>query len=119
LGIGTLAPLSGSPFPLPASHYIATDRTSAYLYVTAPTGVLAYGIDETTGLLSALPGFPVVTDTDAHSLAFNPTNQFLYVGHDGSADISGFGFDSATGGLTPVDGSPFPAGNLPEFLATF
>ena len=34
-GIGVLSPLSGSPFPIPVSHYIATDQTGAYLYVTS------------------------------------------------------------------------------------
>jgi YVTN family beta-propeller protein len=116
---GALTPLSGSPFPLVVSHYIATDRTGAYLYVTAGTGVVGYGIDKTTGMLAALPGFPVVTGTDAHSVTLDPTNQFLYVAHDGSADASGFRFDASTGGLTPFTGSPFPAGNHPDFITVF
>ena len=49
---------------------------------------------------------------------FDTTNQFLYVANDGSADVSGFRFDASTGGLTLITGSPFPAGNLPDFLAT-
>ncbi len=43
-------PLSGSPFPLVVGPYIATDRTSAYLYVTAGSGIVGYGIDGTTGI---------------------------------------------------------------------
>ena len=116
---GALTPLSGSPFPLAVSHHIATDRTGAYLYVTAATGVVGYGIDGTTGVLTALPGFPVVTGTDAYSVTLNLFNQFLYVAHDGSADVSGFRFDASTGGLTPITGSPFPAGNQPDFVTVF
>ena len=119
LGSGVLTPLSGSPFPLAVSHYMATDRTGAYLYVTAGSGVVGYGIDGTTGMLTALPGFPVVTGTDAHSVTLDPTNQFLYVANDSSADVSGFRFDASTGGLTPITGSPFPAGNLPDFVTVF
>jgi 6-phosphogluconolactonase len=116
---GALTPLSGSPFPLAVSHHIATDRTGAYLYVTAGTGVVGYGIDGTTGMLTPLPGFPVVTGTDAYSVTLDLINQFLYVANDGSADVSGFRFDASTGGLTPITGSPFPAGNLPDFVTVF
>jgi 6-phosphogluconolactonase (cycloisomerase 2 family) len=77
-----LTPLSGSPFPLAVSHYIATDRTGAYLYVTAGTGVVGYGIDVATGMLTPLPGFPVAI-ANAYSVNVDPTNQFLYVGNSG------------------------------------
>jgi 6-phosphogluconolactonase (cycloisomerase 2 family) len=116
---GALTPLSGSPFPLAVRHHIATDRTGAYLFVTAGTGVVGYGIDGTTGMLTPLPGFPVVTGTDAYSVTLNLFNQFLYVANDGAANITGFRLDASTGALTPIAGSPFPAGNLPEFIATF
>jgi 6-phosphogluconolactonase (cycloisomerase 2 family) len=111
--------LSGSPFPLAVSHDIATDRTGAYLYVTAGNGVVGYGINRTTGMLTPLAGFPVITGTAAHSVTFDTTNQFLYVANDGSADVSGFRFDATTGGLTPMTGSPFPAGNQPDFVTVF
>src|SRR6266699_6362176 len=56
--------------------------TGAYLYVTAGSGIVGYGIDGTTGMLTPLPGFPVVTGTDAYSVALDPTNQFLYGAND-------------------------------------
>jgi 6-phosphogluconolactonase (cycloisomerase 2 family) len=116
---GALSPLSGSPFPLPVSHYMATDQTGAYLYVTSGANIVGYGIDATTGALTPLPGFPVAAGANAYSVSVDPTNQFLYVTNDGAADIAGFRLDASTGALTPMSGSPFPAGNLPEFLATF
>jgi 6-phosphogluconolactonase len=116
---GAPTPLSGSPFPVAVSHDIATDRTGAYLYVTAGSGVIGYRIDGTTGMLAPLPGFPVVTGTAPHSVTFDTTNQFLYVANDGSADVSGFRFDATTGGLTPITGSPFPARNHPDFVTVF
>ena len=112
-------PLSGSPFPLVVGPYIATDRTGAYLYVTAGSGIVGYGIDGTTGMLTPLPGFPVVTGTAAHSVTFDTTNQFLYVANDGSADVSGFRYDVSTGALTPITGSPFPTGHHPDFVTVF
>ncbi len=115
---GVLSPLSGSPFPLPVSHYMATDQTGAYLYVTSGASIVGYAIDADTGALTALPGFPVAAGANAYSITVDLTNQFLYVANEGAANIAGFRLDASTGALTPMAGSPFPAGNRPDFLAT-
>jgi 6-phosphogluconolactonase (cycloisomerase 2 family) len=115
---GTLTALSGSPFPLAVSHYLAAHPTGAYLYVTTGTGVVGYGIEAATGLLTSLPGFPITAGGNAYSVAIDPDNQFLYVTNDGTADIAGFAFDASTGGLIPIPGSPFAAGHSPHFVAT-
>jgi 6-phosphogluconolactonase (cycloisomerase 2 family) len=114
-----IAPLIGSPFPIPVSQYIAADQTGAYLYVTSSASIVGYAIDATTGALTPLPGFPVATGANAYSIAIDPTNRILYVTNDGAANVSGFTLDASTGALTPMSGSPFPAGHHPEFLATF
>jgi 6-phosphogluconolactonase len=116
---GALSPLSGSPFPLLVSHYIATDQTGAYLYVTSGANIVGYAIDAMTGALTALPGFPVAAGANAYSITVDPANQFLYVANDGAANIAGFSLDASTGALIPMSGAPFPAGNHPEFIATF
>ena len=116
---GALSRLSGSPFKLPVSHYMATDQTGAYLYVTAGANIVAYAIDATTGALTALPGFPVSAGADAYSVSIDPTNRFLYVANHGGANIAGFRLDASSGALTPIPGSPFQAGSHPEFIATF
>jgi 6-phosphogluconolactonase len=116
---GALSPLSGSPFTIPVSHYMATDQTGAYLYVTSGATILGYAINASTGALTALPGFPVAAGANAYSITIDPTNQFLYVTSSGAATVSGFKLDASTGALAPMSGSPFPAGNRPGFLATF
>jgi 6-phosphogluconolactonase len=116
---GALSPLSGSPFRLPVSHYIATDQTGTYLYVTSGTSVVGYGIGATTGALTPLPGFPVAAGANAYSITIDPTGRFLYVADDGAAHVSGFTLDPLTGALTPMAGPPFPAGIRPDFLATY
>jgi 6-phosphogluconolactonase len=116
---GAVSPLSGSPFPLPVSHYIATDQMGAYLYVTSGAGIVGYAIDLNTGALTPLPGFPVTVGVDAYSITTDPTNRFLYVTDDVAAHISGFTLDASTGALTPMAGSPFPAGHHPAFMAVF
>ncbi len=129
---GAFSPLSGSPFPLPVSHYIAATPVGvyistgpmgshqiSYLYVTSGASIVGYASDIATGALTALPGFPVSAGANAYSVSADPTNQFLYVANDGAANISGFRLDGATGALTPMSGSPFPAGKHPEFMVTF
>jgi 6-phosphogluconolactonase len=116
---GALSPLSGSPFPLPVSHYMATDQTGAYLYVTAGANIVGYAIDATTGALTALPGFPVSAGADAYSVSIDPTNRFLYVANHGAANIAGFRLDASSGALTPISGSPFLAASHSEFIAAF
>lgn len=116
---GALSALGGSPFPLPVSHYIASDQTGTYLYVTLGASIVGYAIDAATGALTALPGFPVAAGADAYSISIDSTNQFLYVANEGATTISGFRLDASTGALTPLPGSSFPAGNQPEFIATF
>jgi len=124
---GALSPVSGSPFPLPVSHYMAIEQTgiqtgngpiSGYLYVTTDASIVGYAFDWTTGALTALPGFPVATGANAYSVNI-VGNQFLYVANDGAANVSGFALDLLTGALTPMAGSPFPAGNHPKFIAMF
>ena len=116
---GALSPLPGSPFPLPVSHYIATDQTGAYLYVTSGASIVGYAINRTTGALTPLPGFPIATGANAYSITIDPTNRILYVANDGAASVSVFTLDASTGALTRMAGSPFPVGNHPKFIATF
>jgi 6-phosphogluconolactonase len=116
---GALTPLGGSPFPLPVSHNMITDRTGSYLYFTSGANIVGYAIDQNTGALTALPGFPVAAGANAYSLSIDSVNQFLYVANDGAANIAGFRLNASTGALTPMPASPFPAGNHPDFIATF
>jgi 6-phosphogluconolactonase len=116
---GVLSPLSGSPFPLPVSHGIATDLAGTYLYVTSGASILGYRIDANTGALTALAGFPVSAGANAYSITVDETNQFLYVANEGAASIGGFKLNALTGALTPMSSSPFPAGNDPTSIAAF
>src|SRR6266853_3744637 len=46
----------------------------------------------------------------------NP-GRFLYVANGGSNSISAYVIDAKSGALTPVGGSPFPAGSVPSSIA--
>ena len=68
-------------------------------------------------MLTPLPGF-LVAIANAYSVTVDPTNQFLYVGNSGAGSVSGLELNGATGGLTPMPGSAFVAGDQPDFVAT-
>ena len=47
----------------------------------------------------------------------DPTGSFVYTGLLTTGQVAGFSINATTGALTPVPGSPFPAGNNPLSLA--
>ena len=114
---GALTALSGSPFAVPVSNYIGMDGNGSYLYLTTGASVVGYSIDPNTGLLKALTGFPVASGVNAYSVTVDASNQFIYVGNGGSANISGYKLNAANGELTTIPGSPFTAGSQPDFIA--
>jgi len=51
-------------------------------------------------------------------VAVDPTGQFAYVVDVFSSNVSAYTIDGMIGALTPVAGSPFPAGANPISVAT-
>ncbi len=127
---GALAPVgtystgfvNGSTYP-----DIAVDPQSAYLYLASAgdNEVVGFAIDQTTGALTALPGSPYAAGAGAGAIpAFSPNGKFLYVmdqspsaGAIAGNAVSGYAIDPTTGALTPIAGSPFPAGTDPSWIA--
>ena len=114
---GALTALTGSPFALAASNYIGI--YSGYgnsLFVTTGAGVVGYFVGQ-NGLLSTYPGYSAPAGMNAYSVAFVQLNSVLYVANDGAASISAYIIDDVFFTLTEVPGSPFAAGNMPDFIA--
>ena len=112
---GALTALDGSPFALAVSNYIGI--FSGYgdtLFVTSGDSVVGYFVGP-TGLLGASAGYSAPTGINAYSVT--TSHQFLYVTNDGAASVSAFQVDDVGGALIAVPGSPFPAGNNPDFIA--
>jgi len=42
-----------------------------------------------------------------------PAGKFIYVGNQSSTNVSGYSYDSTTGALTAISGSPFTVGSAP------
>lgn len=103
---GGLAPLPGSPYGT-AEFEDVTAAAAGFVYSVA-TGVQGWRVEPASGALTPLgltPAgrFPVSVATDG---------RFLYTANRSDFNVSGFALD-ATGGLTPVPGSPFSTGDRP------
>ncbi len=115
---GAATAVSGSPYTLstypggPALH-----KSGKFLYVVDRGGtpmvpgagsILGYAINETTGQLTALSGFPLATGGSmAVGPDLYPDGNFLTVPNASSASVGIFGINTTTGALTAAAGSPF------------
>ena len=114
---GSLTLASGSPFQVrddPAG--VAADASGKYVYVpnTADATISAFTLDSATGALTPVSGSPFPSGGNGSingplGIAADAAGKFLYV-CNASNDVSAFSINGATGVLTPVGGSPFPAG---------
>jgi DNA-binding beta-propeller fold protein YncE len=124
---GVLTPVPGSPFPVgPNPASVAVDPTGKFAYVVndsnvpeVPGTVSAFTIGS-GGALTPVPGSPFPAGDTPDSVAVDPTGRFVYVvnvaisGQLGAVSAFSIG---PNGALTPVPGSPFAAGVLPQALA--
>ncbi len=82
-----------------------------------PNQIYGYAVNETTGALSLLPGFPVSTGGNGGSgvfserLTIDRANQRLYAINDSTDTVSAFAINPATGALTALPFSPISLGS--------
>jgi 6-phosphogluconolactonase len=118
---GALTAAPGSPFAAGTDPQAMALYGSLYVANAGSDTVSAYTIDANTGALAPLVPATYLTGKGPASIAIdhNGNDVFVFVAnHGGSNDISAFSMDDpATGALTPVPGSPFPAGGNPLSLA--
>ena len=88
-----------------------------FVYVTTSVGVYAYGINTSTGALSAVGGSPFAAGNTPFGIAVAPTGKFVYVANEGSNNVSAYTINSSTGVLSAISGSPFTAGSIPIFIS--
>jgi len=121
---GVLTPVPGSPFSTAglglgggffASNRATTRTVGNTLYAAngGSNSVSAFTINPSTGVLIPVAGSPFATGGSAGffgiSLAATPNDLFLFAANGGSANITVYSI-AASGALTPIVGSPFPAG---------
>ncbi len=92
--------------------------TVGQLYVSdfLNDAVDGFSINSSSGALTAIAGSPFSfggTPPGAGGLSVFVESSYLYATDLNAGTVSGFLYNSASGALTPVPGSPFPAGNTP------
>lgn len=89
-----------------------------YVLNDIPSGnqIYGYSVDEASGALTLLPGFPVATGGNGDSLRpserlkIDRTNQRLYAINGGSLTLSAYSINASTGALTALPFSPIALG---------
>lgn len=128
---GVLTTLPSSPFVTGSDPlYIAFVPVTlvgfrAFLYTANVQDhtISAFTADDNTGVLTPVNGSPYVSGTSIGGLAVTPMGTsngsfFLYASDPGSQTVRAYTIDGNTGALSPVSGSPFPAGTAPVLLTT-
>lgn len=99
---------------------IAANPAVTFLYTDdVPNGGIAAFSISSTGELSTISGspFPMPGDWNppqVDNIAIDPTGKFLYTPDAASNVVVGFTISGTTGALSPMSGSPFPAGASPN-----
>jgi 6-phosphogluconolactonase len=119
---GTLTPISGSPFPtgpvgsFPGPSALVVNGNFLYVALAgtanANNKIVAFAIDQNTGILTPISGSPFATGRDPLYMTIVPVTTvgfqaFLYTANIQDNTISAFTADDNTGTLTPVSGSPY------------
>jgi YVTN family beta-propeller protein len=105
--------LTATAIAVPTGHAptaVTIDPTNRFMYVTnyGDDTVSAYTLS--AGTATAISGSPYAVGSQPFSVKTDPAGNYLYVTNFADGTVSAFGIDSATGALTPLDGSPFGAG---------
>jgi 6-phosphogluconolactonase len=127
---GVLTTVSGSPVTTGSDPlYIALVPVTrvgfqAFLYAAnVQDGTISgFTADDNTGVLKPIDGSPFVSGTSVGGVAGAPyttsngTLFFLYAADPQAQAVRAYTIDGNTGMLSPISGSPFPAGSPPALL---
>lgn len=117
--LGTPA-IAGSPYTQAGGGLgsIAIDPTGKFIFVTDAnnTRLVRSPINAITGALTTPFAF-VTVGTTPQSVSFDTAGRFLYAANLGSANVSAFTFNIASGATTAIAGQPFGAGTSPISIA--
>lgn len=108
---GVLTPLGGSPFAAGVKPSgIASDPSSAYVYVTDFASANVRGYSISSGNLTALSGSPYPSGSQPSAIAIDPSFKYAYVANSLDGTIAAFSMNSGVltrlgtyaAGLQPV-----------------
>jgi 6-phosphogluconolactonase (cycloisomerase 2 family) len=114
---GALVAIAGAALPAGSHDNIVLDPSGKFvLVVNVPTNITAFGtvsvfaINQSTGALTAVAGSPFNAGQVPYGLAFGAGGKFVYVsntGLSGTGNVSAYNFNSTSGVLSALAGSPF------------
>jgi 6-phosphogluconolactonase (cycloisomerase 2 family) len=96
---------------------VQVNPTGNFVFVTDGQNVYVLTVDTTSGRLTQVARSPFSVLPGAEVLGVDPSGSFLYGTNSGRNNVTGLKIDPGAGALTPVPGSPFPAGNMPRSIA--
>ncbi|MGB7023051.1 MAG: beta-propeller fold lactonase family protein [Candidatus Acidiferrales bacterium] len=97
---------------------VATPGVFAYVLNSSPTSgtVSTYGLNDSTGALTALNAGTVATGANPKMVVVTPGGQFVYVVNAGDNTISMYSANMSTGVLTPLTPPTVATGKTPQGL---
>ena len=110
---GRLVEIPQSPFSVGAQspYSVSMHPSGHFVYVAARWGgVVAFTMDDQSGVLTLVPGSPFAAQKRTRSLMVHPSGRFVYATNAHSNSISAYRVNERTGALSPVSGSPFSTG---------
>jgi len=111
---GSLSPVPGSPFQTGPEFSVVMYPSGKFLVAVTGSGLAVLAIDPATGALTSIQS---LSGDSPISAAIDPKGRFLFTANVNSNSVSAFTINQSTGMITPVSGSPFPAGPNPQSVA--
>lgn len=103
--------------PQPSNPSAAPDANCTVIFhANTATNMVVGSINDAAKHLGGTYGNPVAAGSAPVDLATDAAFKFLYTSNSGSNNVSAFVIDPTAQSLTPVPGSPFPAGLQPNSL---
>ena len=111
---GSLFPISGSTTSTGTLTSSVANDANQHVYVAGGSGVFGF-TDNDTFPLTPIAGSPFAAGTAPNCVRLDPSGKFLYVVNQGSANVSAYSVNPATGILTQI--GTFGTGNGPYSIA--
>jgi 6-phosphogluconolactonase len=116
---GALTVLPGSPFAATVGNnptVLTVDPSDRFVYAVTPGSsfsIWCFAISPTDGELTAATNSPFSLGAGELFALFDPSGNYFYIGSQSGNGIPGYTYNSSTGALTAISGSPFSTGTAP------
>jgi 6-phosphogluconolactonase (cycloisomerase 2 family) len=110
--------INGSVSTVTATAPITTTAKAKFVYTGNQGASLSgFSVNTSTGVLTALSGFPVTIGANPTVVAVDPQNRFLLVGDIAASELHVFDINNSTGALSEIGTSPYATVSEPSAIA--